>query len=239
MKKVFVSGSCQGIGRAIAEKFASENYNVVLHFNNSEDQAQELFQKLSEINNNIEIVQGDLSKSYEVNRIFNRIGEVDILINNAGISEQILFTDITEEKWDNIFNVNVKSAFMCSKAVLPYMINKKRGNIINISSIWGLTGASCEVHYSATKSAIIGMTKALAKEVGPSGIRVNCVAPGVVNTNMLRDFTEEDLEQLRDETPLEIIGEPEDIAETVYFLASDKAKFITGQVISPNGGIYI
>ena len=174
-----------------------------------------------------------------VDKINSRFGGVDVLVNNAAVAQIKLFSDITSDDWDNIFNVNVKGMFNCTKAVLPYMIHQKHGKIVNISSIWGITGASCEVHYSASKAAVIGLTKALAKELGPSGIQVNCVAPGVVNTDMNAELSKEDIEQIADETPLGVIGNASDIANTVCFLASDKADFITGQVISPNGGLVI
>ena len=166
-------------------------------------------------------------------------GGVDVLVNNAGVSSFGILQDISEEEWDRVFGINVKGAFLCAKAALGHMIRNHGGVIVNISSMWGLVGASCEVHYSASKAALIGMTKALAKELGPSGIRVNCVAPGVIDTDMNSKLTEDDLAVLREETPLGKIGKPSDVAASVMFLASDGGKFITGQVISPNGGIVI
>ena len=189
------------------------------------------------------IICADVSQKSDVELMFSQIqnefGGVDILVNNAGIAQAKLFTDITEEEWDKMFSVNVKGIFNCTKAALPYMIHKKSGKIINISSIWGITGASCEVHYSASKAAVIGLTKALAKELGPSGITVNCVAPGVVETDMCALLSPEDISALKDETPLGCIGTPDDIAKTVLFLASGGGDFLTGQVISPNGGMVI
>ena len=174
-----------------------------------------------------------------VETVRKELGDPDLLINNAGISQQALFTDLTEEDWDRMFAVHVKGAFHCCQEVLPAMIRRRSGQIINISSMWGQVGGSCEVHYSAAKAALIGFTKALAKEVGPSQVRVNCVAPGVIATEMNGHLSPADLEALREETPLETIGTPEDVASLLVFLASDQARFITGQVIAPNGGIVI
>ena len=172
--------------------------------------------------------------------ISQRLGNVSVLINNAGVAEQALFTDITDEEWRNMFAVHVDGAFYCSRAVLPAMIQKKRGCIINVSSMWGQIGGSCEVHYSAAKGALQAMTQALAKEVGPSGIRVNCVAPGVILTEMnTRMFDEETLDALREETPLEKLGAAEDVASMIYYLSTEEAAFITGQIIGINGGMVI
>ena len=162
-----------------------------------------------------------------------------MLINNAGIAESALFTDVTDEMWKRMLDTNLSGAFYASRAVLPNMISKKRGVILNVSSMWGQVGASCEVHYSAAKAGLIGMTKALAKEVGPSGIRVNCVSPGVIDTDMNANLSDSDIEALKNETPLERIGNATDIAEALLFLASDKASFITGQDIGVNGGLII
>ena len=174
-----------------------------------------------------------IKKTHEI------FGDIDILINNAGIAQQKVFLDISERDWERIFDVNVKGVYNCIKEVLPDMLKKKEGKIINISSIWGISGASCEVHYSASKAAVIGLTKALAKELGPSKIKVNCVSPGVIKTDMISDFSYEDIEMLKYNTPLGEIGKPEDIAKIVYFLTSDDSNFITGQIISPNGGFII
>jgi 3-oxoacyl-[acyl-carrier protein] reductase len=171
--------------------------------------------------------------------MFQTVGDVDILVNNAGIARQELFTDISPETWRRIFAVNVDGAFNCCQLALPHMIHEKRGKIINISSMWGITGGSCETAYSASKAAIIGLTKALAKELGPSGIQVNCVAPGVIDTDMNNNLTAEDMEALRQETPAGRIGAPEDVAAAVAFLASAGGDFITGQVISVDGGMVI
>jgi 3-oxoacyl-[acyl-carrier protein] reductase len=166
-------------------------------------------------------------------------GRIDALVCNAGIAQQKLFTDITSQDWDDMFDVNVKGVYRCIKAVLPGMISRKAGSIVTVSSVWGVAGASCEAHYSAAKAAVIGLTKALAKELGPSGIRVNCVAPGVIDTAMNAHLTDETKEDLRDETPLGVLGAPRDVAEAIWYLASDKAGFVTGQVLGVSGGLVI
>lgn len=198
---------------------------------------------LNEKNFSVKLFKADISNREAVEDMVDycikEFGGLDVLVNNAGVSQDKLFTDITDEDWDNMMNINLKGSFYCSQVALKYMISEKKGNIINISSIWGISGASCEVHYSITKAGIIGMTKALAKEVGPSNIRVNSIAPGVINTDMLSGYNEEDVDVLVEETPLMRLGTPEDIANCAIFLASDKSNFITGQVISPNGGFVI
>ncbi len=240
-KTVIVTGASRGIGKAIATVFAQNGYNVVINYNKSEEQAKALESSLSEYN--VCIFKADVSDPDSAASLcdfaLSRFGKIDVLVNNAGIAKQSLITDVSFEEWSRIFNVNVGSCFNCSKSVLPHMINRKSGLIINISSIWGICGASCEVAYSASKAAIIGFTKALAKEVGPSGITVNCIAPGVIDTEMNSNLSSDDLAALCDETPLCRIGSCDDIAQTALFLASQGASFITGQVISPNGGIVI
>jgi len=168
-----------------------------------------------------------------------KLGNIEILINNAAVSSFSLFTDITLEEWNKTFAVNVNGAFLYSRELLPNMIKNKHGRIINVSSMWGITGSSCEVHYSATKAALIGMTKALAKEVGPSGITVNCIAPGVIDTDMNKSISDEDMEVLKQDTPLMRIGTPEEIAEAAFFLSGESAAFITGAVLNVNGGYLI
>lgn len=240
-----VTGSSRGIGKGIVALFAENGYRVAVHYHSSQTEAERFCQELCEKygEDAAVVVQADVSKEAEVKRMIAQVidyfGEINVLVNNAGIAQQKLFTDITEEDWDRIFNTNVKGAFLCSREVLSQMIRRQTGNIINISSMWGITGGSCEVHYSASKAALIGMTKALAKELGPSHINVNCVAPGVIQTQMNEALGAETLEILRQETPLEMLGTARDIAEMVCFLASDKAKFITGQVISVDGGMVI
>ncbi|NMS90965.1 SDR family oxidoreductase [Clostridioides difficile] len=242
-KTVLITGGARGIGKAMSEAFAKEGYNVLINFNKSENEAKELQTKLSEKNLSVKLFKADVSNREEVEQMIEycvkEFSGLDVLINNAGISQDKLFTDITDEDWDRMMNINLKGCFYCSQVALKYMVSEKKGNIINISSIWGISGASCEVHYSITKAGIIGMTKALAKEVGPSNIRVNSIAPGVINTDMLSGYSSEDINVLVEETPLMRLGAPDDIANCAIFLASDKSNFITGQVISPNGGFVI
>ncbi len=242
-KTVLITGASCGIGRAAAKKFAGEGYRVVLNYHRSGEAAHRLESELQKAGSAVLALQADVADPAQVEAMFRRAGEafglIDTLVCNAGIAEQKLFTDITEEDWARMMNINVSGAFRCCKAALPGMIQEKRGKIVLVSSIWGIAGASCEVHYSASKAALIGMTKALAKEVGPSGICVNCVAPGVTATKMNEGLSEETLLALREETPLGRIGTPAEIAEAIFFLASEKADFITGQVLSPNGGFVI
>ncbi len=237
MKKIIlITGASRGIGREMALSFASEGYLVAANYNKSETEAKQL----KDLSPNIFIYKADVSNRREVNAMVNNIhaelGLVNYLINNAAVSTIKMFSDVSESEWDNMFGINVKGTFNCTQEVLPDMIHTKSGSIINISSIWGLTGSSCEVHYSATKAALIGFTKALAKETGPSGIRVNCIAPGVIDTEINSGI---DLTALTEETPLGRIGSVKDISDLAVFLTSDKASFITGQVISPNGGLVI
>ena len=241
---VLITGASGGIGKAVAEKFAQNGYRVALHYHNGKERAEALQQELEAQGCTVMAVQADLRESSQAEAMIRQIeqqwGSVDVLVNNAGVAQQKLFTDITDEEWRNMFAIHVDGAFYCSRAVLPAMIYKKQGSIINVSSMWGQVGGSCEVHYSAAKGALQAMTQALAKEVGPSGIRVNCVAPGVILTEMnTRMFDEETLEALKEETPLEKLGEAEDVANMIYFLARKEAGFITGQIIGVNGGMVI
>lgn len=242
-KTVFITGASRGIGRAAALCFAKNDYNVAICYNKNEAAANEVLAEITAFGGSAAVFKADVSDTAEIciaiENAKKKFGSIDVLINNAGIAQQKVFSDITEDDWNNMFDVNVKGMFNTCKCVLDGMIDKKQGKIINISSIWGIAGASCEVHYSAAKAAVIGFTKALAKELAPSGICVNCVAPGVIKTDMLSGFDEDTLAALSEETPLGRLGTPEDIAETLLFLASDKADFITGQVISPNGGFVI
>ena len=241
-KTAVITGASRGIGKATAIEFARNGYNVLANYNNSEKEAMELEKMLTEEGYSIKIFKADVSKSFEADAMIEyclkEFGGLDVLVNNAGISQDKLFTDITDEDWERMMSVNVTSVFNCSRKALQHMIWEKSGSIINITSMWGETGGSCEVHYSASKAAIIGMTKALAKEVGPSNIRVNAVSPGVIMTDMCAYYGEETLNELKEETPLMKLGKPEDIAETVYFLA-EKGNFITGQVVGVNGGMVI
>ena len=243
-KTALVTGASRGIGRAVAEALAREGWKVAVNYCSSREKAEQLTEYLkSQYGAAAFAVQADVSDPAQVERMFSdverELGGGDLLVNNAGIASQKLFTDISPEEWDRLFAVDVRGVFLCCRAALPHMIHWKKGSIINISSIWGVTGASCEVHYSAAKAAVIGLTKALAKEVGPSGIRVNCIAPGVIDTEMNGHLSPETMEELREETPLECIGTPEDIAQAVLFLASPGAQFITGQVLGVNGGFLI
>ena len=235
---VIITGASRGIGRECAKQFAKAGYNVAAVYHKSEAEAESLKAEIG-----CEIFRCDCAVYSEVCEavveISSVFGGADVLINNAGIAEQALFSDITEAMWDNMFNVNVKSVYSFTHAALPYMIHNKYGRIINISSMWGQAGASCEVHYSAAKAAVIGFTKALAKEVGLSGITVNCIAPGVIDTDMNAHLDEETMAYLKEETPMNRIGTPEDIARTALFLADKGSDFITGQIIGVNGGFII
>ncbi len=238
-----VTGASRGIGEQTAKLLAQNGYSVAINYKKSGDRAKALAKSLQDSGYIAETFCADVSNFNEVASMICEIektmGKVDILVNNAGIAQQKLFCDITQNDFDTMFDVNVKGVFNCTKAVLPGMIRDKRGSIVNISSMWGQIGASCEVHYSASKAAVIGMTQALAKEVGPSGIRVNCVCPGVIDTEMNSNLDEETMAQLKEETPLMKIGTPNDVAEIIVFLCSEKASFVTGQIIGVNGGMVI
>lgn len=242
-KTVLITGGAKGIGKAMTEVFAQEGYNVLTNFNKSVRSADELYSELKKKGFSVEKYRANVTDREQVKEMveycLNRFGSIDILINNAGIAQDKLFTEITDDDWDMMIDTNLKSVYICSQEVLKTMISKKQGKIINISSIWGLVGASCEVHYSVSKAGVIGLTKSLAKELGPSNIQVNCVAPGVIETDMLCDCTDETLNDLRENTPLMRLGSAKDIANCALFLASDNSDFITGQVISPNGGFIV
>ncbi|MBQ8163897.1 MAG: 3-oxoacyl-ACP reductase FabG [Clostridia bacterium] len=237
-KTVFITGGSRGIGAQTVKKFLENGYCVAYTFLNTK---KELLPFLTD--ENVLAIKADIKSSSDIKNAIDQailhFGSVDVLINNAGISEFSLFTDISDTMWENMINTNLSSAFYASRAVLPHMINKKSGVILNVASMWGEVGASCEVHYSVSKAGLIGLTKALAKEVGLSGIRVNCVSPGLIETDMTSHLSNEDKQSLIDETPLNRIGKPEDIADALFYLASDDASFITGQVLSVNGGFII
>lgn len=239
-KTAIVTGAARGIGKAIAKRLVEDGFFVAAVYNSSEKLAKELE---SELYSNVKAYKCDVSDSESVNAVVRAVLKdrktVDVLVNNAGIAQQKLFTDITDEDWSRMIGVDLSGAFYFTRAVLPSMINEKSGRIINITSMWGETGGSCEVHYSAAKAGLIGMTKALAKETGLSGICVNAVSPGVIETDMMSNFSEADKEALREEIPLSRLGSVEDVANAVAFLCSEKASYITGQVISVNGGIVI
>lgn len=236
-----VTGASRGIGSAIALELSKLGFPVIVNFNSSESKALAVLDEIKRHEGSGEIFKCDVSNRSEVDNMVDfalkKYGEISVLINNAGVAQQKLFTDITSEDWNKMVSVNLGGVFNCCQSVLPSMIHFKRGKIINISSVWGTEGASCEVHYSAVKAGIIGLSKALAKEVAPSGITVNCIAPGCIMTDMLtHDFDDETLKQLADETPLGRIGTPSDVARAASFLASENADFITGQVLGVDGG---
>lgn len=237
-KIIVVTGASRGIGREIAKTLSRENNKVIACYNNSEKEATILKEELEKENKKIDIIKGDISKREDCKKIveyvINKYKKIDVLINNAGISTYNLFTDITDEEWNRTINTNLNSVFYMSQETVKYMIKQKEGSIINISSIWGIVGASCEVAYSVSKAGIDGMTKALAKELGPSNIRVNSIAPGLIDTDMNNDLRKEELDNIINETPLCRIGKPEDIAKCIKWLVEDE--FTTGQVISINGG---
>ena len=241
MKKVaLITGSSRGIGRAEAISLARDGYAVCVNCVEREDKAQELVDMLHSEGFEAMWYKADVADAAAVKQMVAEVektlGAVTLLVNNAGIAKQCLFQDMTEEYWKHIFDVNLNGAFNTIQAVLPRMLHEHSGCIINTSSIWGQHGASCEVAYSATKHAIIGLTRSLAQELAPTNIRVNCVAPGVINTDMVQVLGEETLDALVEDTPVGRLGRPEDIAAVVSFLASDAASFITGQVITSDGG---
>lgn len=242
-KTVLITGASRGIGAETARRFARAGYGVAVNYARSEQAALALCDELRTMGADAIPVRADVSQRDQVfsmvDTVLDHFCQLDILICNAGIAGQRLFTDLTEEEWHHMFAVNVDGVFHCCQAVLPHFIHRKAGKILTLSSMWGQTGASCEVAYSAAKAAVIGLTRALAKELGPSGIAVNCVAPGVIDTEMNGTLTPETMDILREETPLERIGTPGDVAETLFFLASDAASFFTGQVLAPNGGFVI
>ncbi len=240
---VIITGGSRGIGAACARRFAHAGYSVVILYRNRKDLAEALCKELISQRQDAWCIQADVADRTQafdaINAVLRRYRRIDALINNAAISQQMLFTDITEEDWDRMFSVNVKGTFHCTQAALPSMISRRSGAIVNVSSMWGQVGASCEVHYSASKAAVIGFTQALAKEVGPSGVRVNCIAPGVIDTDMNAHLDEETMSCLADETPLMRIGSPDEVARAALFLCSENASFITGQVLGVNGGFII
>lgn len=242
-KTVLITGASRGIGRACALKFAKNGHRVIINYNKSITDAEELVNIIDENGGYGVAYRADVSDFAEVEEMFSKINErfggVDVLINNAGIAKTMMFCDMSERDWDEVFDTNVKGMFNCTKQAISYMVNKKYGKIVNVSSIWGMCGASCEVAYSASKAAVIGFTKALASELGPSGICVNCVAPGVIDTDMNNNLTNEDKDELCAMTPLCRMGTAEEVADVVYFLSNDESSFVTGQVISPNGGFVL
>ena len=240
-KIILVTGGSKGIGADIVKTLANDGYHVILNYNKSEDEAKKIQCELEQKHIYIDIFKADVSKHLEVTRLINfcinKYHKIDVLINNAGISQSKIFTDISDLDWNNMLQTNLTSAFYTTKDVLPCMIHNKSGLIINISSIWGLTGASCETHYSVAKAGLDAMTKSLAKELGPSNIRVNSIAPGIIDTAMNSHLSQEDIENITSEIPLERIGDPHSISKCVEWLINDD--YTTGQIISVNGGWYI
>ncbi len=234
MKKALVTGGAGGIGQAVCRKLAQDGYFVYVNYSKSREKAEKLAGEICG-----QAVGFDVSDISAVREIAENIGNIDLLVNNAGISEINLFDKVSDERVNEILGINLMGTLNCSRVFLPEMIRKKSGCIINISSMWGQCGASCEVDYSASKAGVIGFTKALAKETAPSGIRVNCVAPGFIMTEMNRNFSDEDLKLILEDIPLGIFGKPEHIADAVSFLASEKAEYITGQILAVNGGMVI
>lgn len=237
-RTALISGGSRGIGAAAVRAFSSAGYRVCFLYLHSEDQALALARETG-----AQAIACDVA---DRNRVFEacaqalrQLSHLDVLINNAGIAQSKLFTDITQKDWERMIAVNLSGPFYLTQAALPGMISRKSGCILNVSSMWGQVGASMETHYSAAKAGLIGLTRALAKEVGPSGVRVNCVAPGVIGTDMLRDYDPAEKQALADEAPLGRLGTPEDVSNCLLFLASEKADFLTGQVIAPNGGYVI
>lgn len=236
-KVILITGASRGIGNNIAKNLAKENI-VIANYNNSEAEAKKLKKELEEKNINIDIIKADVCNRNQVKEMIkqtiDKYGHIDVLINNAGISQYKLFTDITDSDWAEIMNTNLNSNFIVTQEVVKNMIHNKEGLIVNISSIWGITGAAMEVAYSTSKAGIIGLTKSLAKELGPSNIRVNAIAPGIINSSMNSKFSEEEINNIQEEIPLEKIGEPEEITKCIEWLIKDN--YTTGQVISINGG---
>lgn len=238
MKNILVTGSSKGIGESIARAFLETGQNVIINYNSSEQKALELAKEL-----NVTAIKADVSDTSQVDEMFSfiekKFGAIDVLVNNAGIAPgQSVLQDVTEDVFDRTVAVNLKGVFNCTKRAIPLMVEQKYGNIINISSVWGQIGGSCEAVYSMTKAGIIGFTRAMAKELAPSGICVNAVAPGFIDTDMNAHLSLEDVMSFKNEIPLGRIGTPEDVADVVVFLASSKACYITGQVIGINGGLY-
>lgn len=234
---VLITGASRGIGRAMAGAFAREGYRVCIHYHTGREAALRLERELAAEGCEVFCLGADVSDRAQVQGLFAAAGKVDILVNNAGISQEVLFLDMTEEDWERMMAVNLKSVFLCSQAAARQMVRRGEGKIINVSSMWGLTGAACEVHYSAAKAGVIGFTKALAKELGPSGVQVNGIAPGVIDTDMNRWLSPEEREDLIGRTPLGRIGSPEDVARAALFLARDR--FMTGEVLNISGGFVI
>ncbi len=238
MKTVLITGAARGIGAATAESFAEAGYQVVINYLHSAEKAEALAARWP---GRALAVQADVADPAQVDAMFaaaeKTFGGVDVLVCNAGIAAQKLLTDVTDGEWRRMLDVHLSGAFYCCRRALPHMIHQKWGRILTVSSMWGQVGGSCEVAYSAAKAGLIGLTKALAKEEGPSGVTVNCVAPGVIDTDMMASFSAEDKAALAEETPLGALGTPKQVADALVFLAGDGASYITGQVLGVNGGL--
>jgi 3-oxoacyl-[acyl-carrier protein] reductase len=237
---VLITGASGGIGAAIARRFAEQQANIVLHYHQSHDEILTIEQECLNLGSKTVVISADFHKTIELHHLKEKLDSLhifpDILINNAGVSHYGMISEVTEEAWDYVMNVNLKATFFCTQLFIPYMITQKFGKIINISSIWGLTGASCEVLYSTSKGGLHAFTKALAKELAPSNITVNTVAPGAVDTSMMDMFSFEEKQQLTSSIPLGRLAHPDDIASLVFYLSLKEAHYLTGQIISPNGG---
>lgn len=243
-KTALITGASRGIGTACAIALAKNGYNIVLNYNKSEEKAQNLAKIIAD-NYCVDVLcaKADVADKEQVDamvaQVMNKFTSIDVLVNNAGVSLQKLFTDTTEDDWNSVISTNLSSVYNVTHAVLPCMIRNHSGSIVNISSMWGEVGASMEVAYSASKAGVIGLTKALAKEVAPCNVRVNCVAPGVIMTDMMSGFDDEALDMIKEEIPLGNFGTAKNVADAVSFLVSDKAQYITGQVLSVNGGMVV
>ena len=242
-KAALITGGSRGIGAACARLFAQQGYGVGIVCQKAKDQAEALAKELAALGVPVKVYVCDVAQREQVQAMtaafLREFGRIDVLVCNAGIARQELFTDITEAGWREVMGVDLDGVFYCAQAALPDMLHRKAGKIITLSSMWGQVGASCEVAYSTAKAGVIGLTKALAKELGPSGITVNCVAPGVIDTEMNGNLPQDIKDELAEETPLERLGTPEDVAQAVWFLASSAGDFFTGQVLAPNGGFLI
>lgn len=242
-RNAWITGASGGIGQAVARRLATEGYGLYLQYGKNRDAADQLSRELTGAGADVVSVSADITSASDMRRAAEmaeeRFGHIDTLIHCAGIAQQKLFTDTTYEEWSRMLRVHLDGAYHACQAVLPGMIHRHNGSLVLVSSIWGISGGSCEVAYSTAKAGLIGMTKALAQELGPSQIRVNCLAPGVIDTPMIGNLDKESRQALRDQTPLQRIGTPDEVAGAAAFLISDDARFITGQVLSPNGGMIL